>query len=103
MGTNIEVSLSFAKMSNTSLVDPTAGLVELQFATSSSFITAATPTSATRTAGIEISNTATTNGKILAMANVGALSYNINSSTARTLYLMYKSEHGDGVIQLTWS
>ena len=103
VGTNIEVSLSFAKMSNTSLVDPTAGLVELQFATSSSFITAATPTSATRTAGIEISNTATTNGKILAMANVGALSYNINSSTARTLYLMYKSEHGDGVIQLTWS
>ncbi|GKM32552.1 hypothetical protein NUBL21996_41580 [Klebsiella pneumoniae] len=103
VGSQIPVSLSFAKMSDTGVVDPTAGLVEMQFSNSSSFLATDTPTSAVRTAGIEISNTATTNGKILAMANAGALSYNINSDTARTLYLMIKSEYGDGVISLTWS
>lgn len=103
VGAQISVSLSFAKMSDTAVVDPTAGLVEMQFSNSSSFLATDTPTSATRTAGIEISNTATTNGKILAMANAGALSYNVNSNTARTLYLMVKSEYGDGVISLTWS
>ncbi|HCI8882505.1 TPA: right-handed parallel beta-helix repeat-containing protein [Klebsiella pneumoniae] len=103
VGAPISVSLSFAKMSDTAVVDPTAGLVEMQFSNSSSFLATDTPTSATRTAGIEISNTATINGKILAMANAGALSYNVNSNTARTLYLMVKSDYGDGVISLTWS
>lgn len=102
-GSSISVSLNFAKMSNTTLVDPTAGLVEMQFSTSSSFLATATPDSAVRTAGVEVSNTATTNGHILAMAAAGALSYNISSTTARTLYLMFKSEYGDGVISLTWA
>lgn len=102
-GSSINVSLNFAKMSNTTLVDPTAGLVEMQFSTSSSFLATATPDAAVRTAGVEVSNTATTNGHILAMAAAGALSYNISSTTARTLYLMFKSEYGDGVISLTWA
>jgi hypothetical protein len=102
-GSAINVSLNFAKMSNTTLVDPTAGLVEMQFSNSSSFLATATPDIATRTAGVEVENTATTNGKVLAMAAAGALSYNITSTTARTLYLMFKSEYGDGVITLTWS
>ncbi|HBY7766464.1 TPA: right-handed parallel beta-helix repeat-containing protein [Klebsiella aerogenes] len=103
IGASISVSLTFAKMNETTIVDPTAGVVEMQFSNSSSFISTDTPSSATRTAGIEISNTATTNGRILSMANAGSLSYNVSSTTARTLYLMVKSEYGDGVIQLTWS
>lgn len=103
VGSNIGVSFTFNKMTNTTQVDPTAGLVELQFSSVNNFSSVAMPDAAQRTAGTELSNTALTNGHILAMAAFGAMSYNFISNTARTLYLMYKSEYGNGVITLTWS
>lgn len=102
-GSNIPVSFSFNKMTNTTLIDPTAGLVELQFGGQSGLTAIATPDAAQRTAGVELSNTALTNGHILVYAAFGAFSYNFISNTPRTLYLMYKSEYGDGVITLSWT
>ncbi|MDI3222453.1 hypothetical protein [Klebsiella michiganensis] len=102
-GATISVPLVFYKPNATSNIDVLGGQVEIQICSNPSLLTIGTVTSALRTAGIELSNSATTNGKILAMAAFGTLSYNFTLRTAGTVYLNVRSPYGDGVIQLTWT
>lgn len=102
-GATIAVPLVFYKPSSTSNIDVLGGQVEIQICSNSSLLTIGTVTTASRTAGVELSNGATTNGKILAMAAFGTLSYNFTLATAGTVYLNVRSPYGDAVIQLTWT
>lgn len=102
-GATISVPLVFYKPNAKSNIDVLGGQVEIQICSNPSLLTIGTVTSALRTAGIELSNGATTNGKILAMAAFGTLSYNFTLTTAGTVYLNVRSPYGDGVIQLTWT
>lgn len=102
-GATISVPLVFYKPNATSNIDVLGGQVEIQICSNPSLLTIGTVSSALRTAGIELSNGATTNGKILAMAAFGTLSYNFTLTTAGTVYLNVRSPYGDGVIQLTWT
>lgn len=102
-GATISVPLVFYKPNATSNIDVLGGQVEIQICSNPSLLTIGTVSSALRTAGIELSNGATTNGKILAMAAFGTLSYNFTLTTAGTVYLNIRSPYGDGVIQLTWT
>ncbi|HIA9765601.1 TPA: hypothetical protein ACWSP4_001780 [Klebsiella pneumoniae] len=102
-GATIGVPLVFYKPNSTSNIDILGGQVEIQICSNPSLLTIGTVTSAVRTAGVELSNGATSNGKILAMAAFGTLSYNFTLTTAGTVYLNVRSPYGDGVIQLTWS
>lgn len=102
-GATISVPLVFYKPNATSNIDVLGGQVEIQICSNPSLLTIGTVSSALRTAGIELSNGATTNGKILAMAAFGTLSYNFTQITAGTVYLNVRSPYGDGVIQLTWT
>lgn len=102
-GATIAVPLVFYKPSSTSNIDVLGGQVEIQICSNSSLLTIGTVTTASRTAGVELSNGATTNGKILAMAAFGTLSYNFTLATACTVYLNVRSPYGDAVIQLTWT
>ncbi|MEN6740431.1 hypothetical protein ABFC25_27755, partial [Klebsiella pneumoniae] len=81
-GATIAVPLVFYKPSSTSNIDVLGGQVEIQICSNSSLLTIGTVTTASRTAGVELSNGATTNGKILAMAAFGTLSYNFTLATA---------------------
>ena len=103
VGAGIPVSINFAKASDTTLVDVLAGITEIQICSNSSLSAIGTVTSATRTAGVELFNGATTNGKIIVSAAFGTFSYNFVSSTAKTVYLKIKSIYGDAVITLTWA
>ncbi|MBZ7205932.1 hypothetical protein FMK66_00350 [Klebsiella michiganensis] len=102
-GATISVPLVFYKPNATSNIDVLGGQVEIQICSNPSLLTIGTVTSAVRTAGVELNNGATTNGKILAMAAFGTLSYNFTLTTAGTVYLNVRSPYGDGVIQLTWT
>ncbi|MFP8397673.1 hypothetical protein [Raoultella ornithinolytica] len=102
-GATISVPLVFYKPNSTSNIDVLGGQVEIQICSNPSLLTIGTVTSAVRTAGVELSNGATSNGKILAMAAFGTLSYNFTLTTAGTVYLNVRSPYGDAVIQLTWS
>ncbi|MDS7838892.1 phage tail fiber protein [Klebsiella michiganensis] len=102
-GATIGVPLVFYKPNATSNIDVLGGQVEIQICSNPSLQTIGTVTTALRTAGVELSNGATTNGKILAMAAFGTLSYNFTLTTAGTVYLNIRSPYGDGVIQLTWT
>ena len=102
-GATISVPLVFYKPNATSNIDVLGGQVEIQICSNPSLLTIGTVSSALRTAGIELSNGATTNGKILAMAAFGTLSYNFTLTTAGIVYLNVRSPYGDGVIQLTWT
>ncbi|MBX4818468.1 hypothetical protein J0894_02310 [Klebsiella oxytoca] len=102
-GETISVPLVFYKPNATSNIDVLGGQVEIQICSNPSLLTIGTVTSAVRTAGVELNNGATTNGKILAMAAFGTLSYNFTLTTAGTVYLNVRSQYGDGVIQLTWT
>ncbi|EKK0458597.1 hypothetical protein PJ764_001274 [Klebsiella oxytoca] len=102
-GATISVPLVFYKPNATSNIDVLGGQVEIQVCSNPSLLTIGTVTSAVRTAGVELNNGATTNGKILAMAAFGTLSYNFTLTTAGTVYLNVRSQYGDGVIQLTWT
>lgn len=102
-GATIAVPLVFYKPSSTSNIDVLGGQVEIQICSNSSLLTIGTVTTASRTVGVELSNGATTNGKILAMAAFGTLSYNFTLATAGTVYLNVRSPYGDAVIQLTWT
>ncbi|MEB7957364.1 hypothetical protein [Raoultella ornithinolytica] len=102
-GATISVPLVFYKPNSTSNIDVLGGQVEIQICSNPSLLTIGTVTTALRTAGVELSNGATTNGKILAMAAFGTLSYNFTLATAGTVYLNIRSPYGDGVIQLTWT
>ncbi|HHU4129917.1 TPA: hypothetical protein ACUB6T_006411 [Klebsiella michiganensis] len=102
-GAAISVPLVFYKPNSTSNIDVLGGQVEIQICSNNSLLTIGTVTTALRTAGVELSNGATTNGKILAMAAFGTLSYNFTLATAGTVYLNIRSPYGDGVIQLIWT
>lgn len=102
-GATIGVPLVFYKPNATSNIDVLGGQVEIQICSNPSLLTIGTVTTALRTAGVELSNGATTNGKILAMAAFGTLSYNFTLAAAGTVYLNVRSLYGDGVIQLTWT
>ena len=102
-GAAIPVALTFAKPNDTSQTDVLAGIVEIQICSNASLSTIGTVTSAARTAGVELYNGATSNGKILVSAAYGTFSYSFVSSTAKTVYLKIKSIYGDAVITLTWA
>ncbi|MFB5953051.1 hypothetical protein, partial [Klebsiella pasteurii] len=90
-GATISVPLVFYKPNSTGNIDVLGGQVEIQICSNSSLQTIGTVTSAVRTAGVELSNGATTNGKILAVAAYGTLSYNFTLTTAGTVYLNVRS------------
>lgn len=102
-GATISVSIVFYKPNTLNNIDILGGSAEIQICSNPALLTAGTVSGAVRTAGIELSNGGTTTGKILAMAAFGTLSYNFTSTTAKTVYLNVKTDHGDVVITLTWS
>lgn len=102
-GATISVSIVFYKPNTLNNIDVLGGSAEIQICSNPALLTAGTVSGAVRTAGIELSNGGTTTGKILAMAAFGTLSYNFTSTTAKTVYLNVKTDHGDVVITLTWS
>lgn len=101
-GANIAVSFTAYKAHDTATIDIAATWANLQLATNITASTIDTAT-ATRTAGMELGNTATSNGKIIAGFQFGTLSYNFNSAIASTKYLHYNSGGRKGYVQLTWS
>lgn len=102
VGRSISVSLSFIKP-DSNAADISSGIVEMQIGDTATMLAATTVSSATRNAGVELYNGATTNGKIIAAAAYGALTYSFTSTTAKTVYLKVRSPWGDAIISLTWS
>lgn len=99
---SISVSLAFIKP-DTNAADVTSGVVEMQICNNASLLATDTVSSATRNAGVELYNGATTNGKIVAIAAYGALTYSFTSTVAKTVYLKVRSPWGDALITLVWS
>lgn len=101
---SISLSMTAFKAFSTAVIDNNANLATIQIYSNGNYQTTSNvDSSATRNAGIELSNNAKTSGKIILSFQFGTFTYSFVNTTAATRYLAIVINEQVYTCTLTWS